>query len=279
MTDRYSFDGAPFEQDIFSHFFLNVAQANVAAAERYGEDRAAIAQAVERAILTELQVILPSMNPAALLGMRAGFPAAIRHPAFGKAWLLIREAASHYSDFLAISSSVEPAIIMAALDIPVIPLRGTDIDSLAPPTSDVDRLLELWETPPHPIVGFEPASLDHYFLVSGSVRSLRRCLTSDPRFQPLRSIMRPADFPLPKQPTGTCGIRPKQQGQRIGSVWHKDNPDGPLITVFLGGWMEDGKPCDTGAPVHQPMPMRILEYIMRHGVLAMSILQKPSGKT
>jgi hypothetical protein len=34
-----------------------------------------------------------------------------------------------------------------------------------------------------------------------------------------------------------------------------------------------------GAPVHQPMPMRILEYIMRHGVLAMSILQKPSGKT
>ncbi|MFT3968108.1 MAG: hypothetical protein QM690_19740, partial [Sphingobium sp.] len=252
MTNRYSFDLTPFEQDIFSHFFLNVAQANVAAAERYGEDRAAIAQAVERAILTELRVILPSMNPASMLGLRAGFPDAIRHPAFGKAWLLIREAASHYRDFLTISSSVEPAIIMAALGIPVIPLRGTDLDNLAPPTSDVDSLLGLWETPPHPIVGFVPASLDHYFLVSGSIRSLRRCLTTDPRFQPLREIIRPADFPLPKHPTGTCGIRPKQQGQRIGSVWHKDNPDGPLITVFIGGWMEDGKPCDNGAPLYQP---------------------------
>lgn len=275
MTDHYSFDGAPFEQDLFSHFFLNVAQANMAAAERYGVNLAAIGRAVDEAILTELKAILPAMNPVSLLALRAAFPAAIRHPAFGKAWLLVREAASRQSDFLAISSSVEPAIIMAAMGIPVIPLSGTNIDELAPPTLDVDVLLELWGTAPHPIVGFQPAALDHYFLVSGSVRSVRRCLASDPRFQPLRTILRPSDFPLQKRPTGTCGIRPKLPGQRIGSIWHKDNPDGPLITVFIGGWMEDGKACDDGAPPYQPMPMRILEHMMRFGMLAMSIIHKP----
>jgi hypothetical protein len=43
-----------------------------------------------------------------------------------------------------------------------------------------------------------------------------------------------------------------------------------LTTIFIGGWMEDGVARDDGDPTIRPIPMRIVEYLMRHGVIAMN---------
>lgn len=271
MSDRYFFDQLPFEQDIFSHFFTRVAKANIEAEQIRAGDRSKIRTVLESMIGDELRAVLPSMDAVGLQTIASRLPAGLRHPAFGPAWMKIRAAASEPSGVLAVPAATEAAIVLAAMGIPAAILPRNAGPSICDPTLDLDQLIAVTAGRADYIVGFEPARTPYFYMVSASVRSLRRSLDSDPRFSLVRQIIPASTMPIPVKPTGTWGVHPKDAADRIPSVGHADNKGGELTTIFIGGWVENGVACDPGAPTVQPIPMRILEYIMRHGVFAMSL--------
>ncbi len=272
MSDRYFFDKMPFEQDMFSHFLTRLAQANVVAGKTFRDDRAAVRNAVDAAIANELRIVLPDMNAISLHKIASKMPIGLRHPAFGPAWLAVKAQAAHSSPALVLPGGAEHAIILASIGLPAALLSHTTMECLADPTLDVDRLIELTAGREDYIIGFEPAATPYYYLVSASVRSLRRCLKSDRRFKPIRDIIPLSTMPEPSSPTGTWGVHPKSPTDRIPTIVHADNRGSGPTTIFIGGWMENGIACDPGFPTVQPMPLRILEYIMRHGALALTFM-------
>lgn len=273
MSDRYFFDKKPFEQDMFSHFLTRVAQANGAAGQDFPDDRVAVEKAVDGVIASELHILLPNMDPISLFKIASKMPVGLRHPAFGPAWGTVKAQSAYHSSTLMIPGAIEHAIVLAALGVPVALLSHETMARLDDPTLDVDRLIELAVGQENFVIGFEPASTPYHYLVSASVRSLRRCLKSDPRFRPIRHIAPQSSLPEPSSPTGTWGIHPKAPTDRIPTIVHADNRGGGLTTIFIGGWMEDDVACDPGFPTVQPMPLRILEYIMRHGALALTFMK------
>ncbi|WP_454887636.1 hypothetical protein [Sphingomonas oryzagri] len=278
MAYRYFFDRLPFELDPFSQFLGGVAQANAEAGERYPANRAAVREAVDEALVREMGIMAPKMPSDSVIEIVSRMPAGLRHPAFGPAWLKIKEAAAYQSSVMALPGEVAAGVVMAALGVPAAPLLGTSTDRIIDPTLDIDVLIEETSKLEQFMIGFEPAFTDFYFLVSTSVRSLRRCLESDPGFKPIRHIIPMSRMPLTPKPTGTWGLHPKSLSDRISTIVHKDNPGGGLTTIFIGGWVENGVPRDHGFPTCQPMPMRILEYIMRHGAAAFTLMKLEPGQ-
>jgi hypothetical protein len=273
VSDRYFFDKMPFEQDMFSHFLTRVAQANTAAGKSFPDDRMAVRKAVDSVIASELRIVLPNMNVISLHKIALKMPVGLRHPAFGPAWLTVRAQSAYHSPALAIPGAIEHAVILAALGLPAAILSHDTMAPVGDATLDVDRLIQLAGGLENFVIGFEPAATPYHYLVSASVRSLRRCLKSDPRFRPIRHIIPTSSMPELPSPTGTWGIHPKSPTDRIPTIVHADNRGGAMTTIFIGGWMEGGVACDLGFPTLQPMPLRILEYIMRHGTLALTLMK------
>lgn len=278
MSDlRYYFDNQPFEGDIFSHMFLAIAEANAEAGRLSGGDRGAVRDAVDLAIAAQLRVMFPELPEPDRERLAAVLPDAVRHPRFGPAWQAVRENSAYWSPVMAVPADVEVAIVLAGLGIAAAPLLKSPPVSAAPPSADIDELLDLFPPGTDYLVGFEPAAQDHYFLVSASVPSLRRCLKKDPAFRQVRRAFgKMLDRPS-SGPTGTWGAYPKRPGQRLSSVGHRDGAAGELTTLFIGGWMQNGAARDDSGPTVQPIPMRIVEHLMRYGMFAMTSLMRRSG--
>jgi hypothetical protein len=274
---RYCFDNQPFECDVFSHIFRAIADANAGAGQASGGNRDAVREAVDAMIAEQLNMVFPAL-PAPDRDRLAGvLPDAVRHPHFGPAWRAVRDNSAYWSPVMAVPADVEVAIVLAGLGIAAAPLFKSPPISAAPPSADVDDLVGLFYPGHHYLVGFEPAAQDHYFLVSASVPSLRRCLKTDPAFREVRKAFgKKLDRPS-SGPTGTWGAYPKAPGQRLSSVGHRDGAAGDLTTLFIGGWMENGAARDDGGPTIQPIPMRIVEHLMRYGMFAMTSLMRRAG--
>lgn len=215
---------------------------------------------------------MPRMDAVSLHSISACMPAGLRHPAFGPAWEALKVRAGQYSAVMALPGSIDHAVVLASLGLPAALLSSSTMSPIAPAESDVDLLIERFGDRDDIVVGFEPASTPFFYLVSESVRSLRRCVETDPRFSPVRHILTPQAVPIPARPTGTWGVYPKALSDRIATIVHADNRGSEPTTVFIGGWMEGGMARDTGFLTLQPMPLRILELIMRRGSLAISFM-------
>jgi hypothetical protein len=276
VSERYFFDKQPFEQDGFAHLLTRVARANVEAGQHYPDDRDYVARTVDDAIDRELQIVLPRLDLLTVMSIRSRMPQALRHPAFGPAWFLIRSLATQWSSVMTLPTCREAAIVLAGLGLPAALLHTKRVATILSPTLDIDQIIENSASDEPFMVGFEPARTDFFYLVSGSVRSLRRCLKDEPAFVPLRQHIFKEELSLPSNPHGIWGIHPKAPGLRLPTLMHRDNPKGEVTTTFIGGWMENGNPRDPTFPVCQPIPMRILEYMMRHGALALMLMKAVS---
>lgn len=273
---RYFFDNQPFEGDIFSHMFRAIAAANTEAGRSSGGERGVVREAVDRAIAAQLRVMFPELPQPDRDRLAEALPDAVRHPRFGPAWQAVRENSAYWSPVMAVPADVEVAIVLAGLGVATVPLLKSPPICVAPPSVDIEQLVELFKPGHDYLVGFEPAAQDHYFLVSASVPSLRRCL-KNPTFRGVRKAFgKMLDRPS-SGPTGTWGAYPKKPGQRLSSVGHRDSAGGDLTTLFIGGWMQNGEARDDGGPTIQPIPMRIVEHLMRYGMFAMTSLMRRSG--
>src|SRR5690606_19488377 len=136
----------------------------------------------------------------------------------------VRENSAGWSPFMAVPADAHVAIVLAGLGIAAAPLLKSTPVSLAPPTDDVDRLAVMFGDGPDLLVGFEPAAQEHYFLLSSSAHSLRRCLKHNPAFRALRRTfgkqLRQAAAG-PSGPAGVLGAYPRQPGQRLSSLGHR----------------------------------------------------------
>lgn len=278
MSDlRYFYDKQPFEGDLFSHMYRAIADANAEAGRSSAGDRSAVREAVDAAIAGQLRLMFPDLPAPDRERLSATLPDAVRHPRFGPAWQAVRENSAYWSPVMAVPADVEVAIVLAGLGIATAPLRKSPATCGALPSADVDALITLFKPGHDYLVGFEPAPQDYYFLVSASVPSLRRCLRKDPAFRDVRKAFgKMLDRPS-SGPTGTWGAYPKAPGQHLSSVGHRDGASGDLTTLFIGGWMQNGAARDDGGPTFQPIPMRIVEHLMRHGTFAMTSLMRRAG--
>jgi len=274
---RYYFDNLPFECDIYSHMFAFIADANAEAGRASNGDRAAVSEAVDRVIAGQLTTMFPALLQPDRDRFAAMLPDAVRHPRFGPAWQVVRENSASWSPVMAVPGDIEVAILLAGLGIATAPLLRSAPRCVAPPTANIDELVELFGASNDYLVGFEPAAQDHYFLVSASTHALRRCLKRDPAFRQIRRTFgKMLDQPT-SGPTGIWGAYPKRPGQRLSSAGHSDGVGGDLTTLFIGGWMENGEARDDGGPTIQPIPMRIVEHLMRYGMIAMVTLMRRAG--
>lgn len=269
---RYYFDRMPFEQDALSHLLTTTAQANVRAHENHGADRQAIAHDVEAHLIGGLGQIFPKLSSSTREAIVAKMPAALRHPAFGAAYLDMRDRAASHSSIMSVPSDVRAAIVMTGLGLPAAILSAAAPVQIVPPTLDVDLLVQTTRNEPSFVVGFAPAATDFFYVVAASVRSLRRCLKDDPRFASVRDVIAASQLPQPSGPNAFWAVYAKPPRARIPSVMHFDNPGGDPTVLWMGGWMEGGLAHDPGIGPVQPISTRVVEHLMRNGSLAMLMM-------
>ena len=179
---------------------------------------------------------------------------------------LVRESGAPYDAF-DFASGVDAAVLMAFFGLPVAPMERVSGALTAPLTTEIDAVVEAFETSQADLVGYASAQAPFYVLITDCQDTVAQLLTSEPKAARIADLFERDGLPLPKR-LGTpfvkaCWIFRRRPDDRVGGLMYIDPRDDWGSYFFFAGFMDGDEPKGAGDSGLKPVSRQLLYALLR----------------
>lgn len=204
-----------------------------------------------------IRTLIEASTEAALLNFPHANIAKLEHglrsfsdPLFSQAMENVRQIVNRSTDAFDMCVGADAALVMAAFGVPVAPLDKRTRTLLAEPSTDLKQVAASFAKLKTALVGFSTCEAQFYCLVTDSLSDLKTKLVTEPRLQPVASILGRIGDALPpgngRPFQHFAAVFARNVADRFETFFLEDPRPTSGSVLFTAGWMEGAEPA--GAP-------------------------------
>lgn len=165
------------------------------------------------------------------------------------------------------ASGRDAAVLMAFFGLPVAPMERVSGAITSPLTTEIDAVVEAFETSQADLVGYSSALAPFYVLITDCQDTVAQVLKTEPKAARIAALFERDGLPLP-EPLGTrfvkaCWIFRRQPDDRVGGLMYIDPRDDWGSYFFFAGFMEGEEPKGAGDGGLKPVSRQLLYALLR----------------
>lgn len=170
-------------------------------------------------------------------------------------------------DAFDLATGADHALLLAFFGLPVAPMETESGDLVGTPTTDMARVVDMFDNTDAHLVGYITSQAPFYVIFGDCQDSLAEHIANTPKLERVRALFERDGLPLPT-PQGepfvkVCGLFRRYPGEEVGGLMYMDpHPDRGSFMLYAG-WTEANVSKGVVQGGRKPVPRQLLYTLLQ----------------